>query len=330
MTYEEYKNEYFTESKPRYQFVRGLSAALYTPDYPKALEFYSRALGPPQYVEGRFTRGWKIGPTWLTLFPAEAAEAAEAAGAAGPQADAGAGGEAQTAAPAAKAAEVASTGGTAGGSGNNASGSSLACRRVELQFHMKSRSEALALRQAFIDAGASGPEPSEEIMYVPLLFAALTDPFGNELLITADLIDESIAGFPESPAKTSAAEGDENRESAAAGKNMPDSPVLAGILESFPDPVVFVDCQHIIRYVNRPAREYWEDRGDLVGRSIFECHNPQSKAAMLEIFARLEAGEKEVCYSNKPEKRIYMTGVFDSADRVIGYWERYEYPQGRR
>ena len=48
--------------------------------------------------------------------------------------------------------------------------------------------------------------------------------------------------------------------------------MLSCILNSYPYPIVFVDCGHIIRYMNKRAEQhYYQERGykDLIGKSIF-------------------------------------------------------------
>jgi catechol 2,3-dioxygenase-like lactoylglutathione lyase family enzyme len=44
--------------------------SLYVKDFEAAVEFYSRILNPPTYEE-KNTYGWKMGTTWLTLFPSK-------------------------------------------------------------------------------------------------------------------------------------------------------------------------------------------------------------------------------------------------------------------
>jgi predicted enzyme related to lactoylglutathione lyase len=44
--------------------------SLYVKDFEAAVEFYSRVLNPPTYVE-KDTCGWKMRTTWLTIFPSK-------------------------------------------------------------------------------------------------------------------------------------------------------------------------------------------------------------------------------------------------------------------
>ena len=64
-------------------------------------------------------------------------------------------------------------------------------RNVEVTFEMGSPGEAERLQRAFIEAGGTGPPPSDELMYVPVRSCPVRDPFDTELLITARLDDTS-------------------------------------------------------------------------------------------------------------------------------------------
>lgn len=69
MDYNTYRHAYFVDPPPQPKFdVRGvLGSTLYFSDYAAAVDFYTRVLGHPAYVEGGGTRGWRLGDTWLTL-----------------------------------------------------------------------------------------------------------------------------------------------------------------------------------------------------------------------------------------------------------------------
>lgn len=72
MDFEDYRRRYFVQPAPPPRFgLRGIrGAALYYQEYAGALAFYTGVFGPPAYVEGENTQAWKLGDTWLTLFPA--------------------------------------------------------------------------------------------------------------------------------------------------------------------------------------------------------------------------------------------------------------------
>ena len=60
-------------------------------------------------------------------------------------------------------------------------------RNVEVTLQMDTPAEAERLHGAFVAAGGQGAPPSEELMYEPVRFCAVRDPFGTDLLITSPL-----------------------------------------------------------------------------------------------------------------------------------------------
>ena len=52
--------------------------------------------------------------------------------------------------------------------------------------------------------------------------------------------------------------------------------VLKSILNAYPYEVIFCDRTHTVRFINKAAKERY---GDVVqvGRSIFNCHNDNSR-----------------------------------------------------
>jgi hypothetical protein len=137
MDYQTYYQKYFTDPQPEPRFkYKGLDGlALFFSDYAAALEYYARVLGPPAYIEGDDTRGWRIGDSWLTLFPSPAGN---------PQ-------------------------------------------NVEVQIVMETPEEAERLQAAFIAAGGTGENPSDQLMYGPIRYCPVKDPFGTDVLIIASL-----------------------------------------------------------------------------------------------------------------------------------------------
>lgn len=135
MDYNTYRHAYFANPAPeqRFELEGVLGVTLYFADFQVAVEFYTKVLGPPTYVEGSATRGWRLGGTWLTLL--------------------------------------------AGGEGAPAS--------VEVPIVASTPAEAERLQRAFIEAGASGQHPSDELMYVPVRVCPVKDPFGTKILIYA-------------------------------------------------------------------------------------------------------------------------------------------------
>lgn len=60
-------------------------------------------------------------------------------------------------------------------------------RNVEVTFQMETPQEAERLQRVFIEAGGQGPAPSDQLMYWPVRYCPVRDPFGTELLIISRL-----------------------------------------------------------------------------------------------------------------------------------------------
>ena len=99
------------------------------------------------------------------------------------------------------------------------------------------------------------------------------------------------------------------------------------ILDKISHPIVFVNNYHVIQYLNKPAQKrYYEQRGysDLIGKSLFDCHNPISKNKIIAIHQQLKEGINEVCIGVFKGEKITVVGVRDSKGGLIGYFERFE------
>lgn len=103
--------------------------------------------------------------------------------------------------------------------------------------------------------------------------------------------------------------------------------VLQGILDAYAYEIVFVDRTHIVRYMNKTAKQRYGDRVQ-VGRSLFNCHNENSKGKIEEFLKRADAGENEMfeILNGKTGEREFFVPVRDSHGKVIGYFERHEVP----
>jgi hypothetical protein len=69
MDYDTYRKKFFVTPapEPRFGFAGLYGVTLYFQDFEQATGYYESVLGPPAYVEGSDTKGWRIGDTWLTL-----------------------------------------------------------------------------------------------------------------------------------------------------------------------------------------------------------------------------------------------------------------------
>lgn len=104
--------------------------------------------------------------------------------------------------------------------------------------------------------------------------------------------------------------------------------LMSYILGSIPYPIVFADCEHIIRYMNKAAEfHYYSQRGyrDLIGKSLFDCHNETSREKITAAFEKLKNHGNEIFIGiSVKNQRIYMNPVRDENGELIGYCERFE------
>jgi catechol 2,3-dioxygenase-like lactoylglutathione lyase family enzyme len=139
MDNESYRRNYFVDPQPepRFEYLGLHGVTLFFSDFKAAVEYYTRVLGSPAYVEGEGTRGWQLGNTWLTLLEWEKGSP----------------------------------------------------RNVEFNIVMKTSQDAERLQTAFIEAGGNGEPPSDQLMYEPVRFCPVVDPFGTNILIFSRLSD---------------------------------------------------------------------------------------------------------------------------------------------
>ena len=101
------------------------------------------------------------------------------------------------------------------------------------------------------------------------------------------------------------------------------------LLDSWNKPVVFVDTGHIIRYMNKPAKRHYSKWGDMIGKSIFQCHNPDSCKIIKKTYAGLEEGAREILFVDSARHRVFMRAVRDESGALVGYYERYDPSAGK-
>lgn len=101
--------------------------------------------------------------------------------------------------------------------------------------------------------------------------------------------------------------------------------VLLGILDAYAYEIVFVDRMHIVRYMNKTAKQRYGNRVQ-IGNSLFNCHNENSRIKIEGFLKRADQGENEMyeLYNNKTGEREFFVPVRNSAGQVIGYFERHE------
>jgi hypothetical protein len=60
-------------------------------------------------------------------------------------------------------------------------------RNLEITFVMSSPAQAEALQRALIEAGGTSSDPTDELMYEPIRYCSVTDPFGVDLLVISPI-----------------------------------------------------------------------------------------------------------------------------------------------
>lgn len=103
-----------------------------------------------------------------------------------------------------------------------------------------------------------------------------------------------------------------------------DATLLGHLLDSLKDPFVFADTDHVVRYLNREAIARHGE--ELLGTSIFDCHNERSNETIRQVFERMKSGLDEELITDNDRHKIYMRAVRDEAGELLGYYERYEPP----
>ena len=103
------------------------------------------------------------------------------------------------------------------------------------------------------------------------------------------------------------------------------------VLEQDPAPIVLCDLEHTILYMNPTAVQRYASRGGagLIGKSLLDCHNPNSCAAILRVVDWFRANPRNnrvfTARGSKENKDIYMVALRDDAGSLIGYYEKHEY-----
>ena len=105
--------------------------------------------------------------------------------------------------------------------------------------------------------------------------------------------------------------------------------LLSNILDAYAYEIVFVDRDHIVRYMNQTARTRYKDRVQ-IGHSLFHCHNENSKEKIEQFLKRADNGENEMfqLLNGKTGEREFFVPVRNNEGHVIGYFERHEMPWG--
>lgn len=103
------------------------------------------------------------------------------------------------------------------------------------------------------------------------------------------------------------------------------------VLEQDSSPIVICDLEHTVVYVNPAAAKRYGYAGgaDMVGKSLMDCHNSNSRKLIEKCLAWFAADtENNVVhesYNAKENKDVYIVALRDMERRLIGYYEKHEY-----
>lgn len=104
------------------------------------------------------------------------------------------------------------------------------------------------------------------------------------------------------------------------------------IIDADNQPVVICNLENEIIYMNPVAVKRYEKWGGayLVGRNIFDCHNPQSVRKMQEVVEWFRKDKNNnVVYTFHNTKGdndydVYMIALRDENGELMGYYEKHE------
>ena len=95
--------------------------------------------------------------------------------------------------------------------------------------------------------------------------------------------------------------------------------------------VVICNLRHEIIYMNPAAQQRYAKHGgnELVGKSIFDCHNAESAEKIERTVSWFsESTDNNIIYTyhnEKENKDVYMVALRDDDGKLIGYYEKHEY-----
>lgn len=93
--------------------------------------------------------------------------------------------------------------------------------------------------------------------------------------------------------------------------------------------VVICGLNHEILYMNPAALKRYGKHGNLIGKSIFDCHSPDSNDKIREVVAWFAKSRKNnlvyTFHNEKQNKDVYMVALRDDNGELIGYYEKHEF-----
>lgn len=124
----------------------------------------------------------------------------------------------------------------------------------------------------------------------------------------------------------------ENRSFGAAEKSAVESylmPFFKSISEQDRCAVVICNVLNEIVYMNPAAMEHYKRFNVNIGDSIFDCHNEQSRKAIIKVCDWFKKStENNIVYTHHNEqqnKDVYMVALRNDNGEYIGYYEKHEF-----
>lgn len=109
------------------------------------------------------------------------------------------------------------------------------------------------------------------------------------------------------------------------------SKFFKSVLEQDSCAAVICNLEHEIIYMNPAAKAKYQKygRGELVGKSLFDCHNDRSVEMIqkvLDWFGESREHNRIYTFRNEKENRdVYMIALRDEDGALIGYYEKHEF-----
>lgn len=101
------------------------------------------------------------------------------------------------------------------------------------------------------------------------------------------------------------------------------------IVDNESNPIMFVDMNHIIRYMNKSALLRYAHRGgeNLIGKSLLDCHNENSGRIIKASVKKMQEENIRIgyeYYNKKHNEDLSILAVRDKNGKMIGYYEKHE------
>lgn len=106
-------------------------------------------------------------------------------------------------------------------------------------------------------------------------------------------------------------------------------PFFRSIIEQDSEAIVICDLNHTIIYMNPAAKERYKKHGNLIGKTIFDCHGERSREMIkraVDWFSADKSHNRIFTFHKDSENMdVYMVALRDENAELIGYYEKHEH-----